>query len=193
MRLLPALAFAALLAPLAASAQPSAALSGDALTRLINDGQVWCAGWRDSDQSCDEVVFMEAADGKVAQTRRYRISDEVDFEMVIRQTLKVDGPRLCWTYRFEEMDVAVLNDGARAPAAQATVTIAMIRERMTDLEGKVACESYTRDAATGELSMTATLDGERAPDLDNRFKLLSPDSRVKLRALLETTEDAIAT
>lgn len=195
MRLLSALAcLAVFAAPATALAQPAGKpLSREALSRLIKDDSVWCAGWRQSDQSCEEVVFVEAAGDKVTQTRRYRISEEADFEMIIRQTLKLDGPRLCWTFKFAELDVVVLNDGARAPEAQSAVTMALVREKMGDLEGKLACESYVRDESTGEISSTATLDGAPAPDFDNRFRLLPPDTRVKLRALFEETEDATTT
>ena len=191
MRLLPALAVAALLAvPAAAAAQPAGGpVAREALDSLIKEDSAWCAGWRQSDQSCEEIVFFEAIGDKVGLTRRYRMSDTVDFEMVVRQTLAFDGARLCWTFRFDEMDVAVLNDGIRAPAAQAAITIALVREKMSDLEGKLACESYARDAASGEVVSTATLDGQPAPDFDNRFKLLPLDARVKLRPLFETEPD----
>jgi hypothetical protein len=145
----------------------------------------WCGGWRDADMSCEEIVFLETAKGAVSQTRRYRIYEGSDFEMIVRNTAKLEGGKLCWTYRFAEMDIAFLEAGVRAPREQADAMLMVMRETMSDLEGKVACEAFTRDDTTGEIAAAATLDGERAPEYDSRFRLLPPEARIKLRGVFE--------
>lgn len=183
----------ALSAPGAALAEGARPLTRDGLVATIKSERAWCAGWREADQSCEEVVFLEAVGGAVSQTRRYRIYEGSDFEMVVRNTAKFDGGKLCWTYRFVEMDIAFLEAGARAPKEQAAAMMMVMRETMADLEGKVACEAFSRDEATGEIAAAATLDGERAPEYDSRFRLLAPDARVKLRGVFEDTPDPTTT
>lgn len=182
--LVPALV-AALAAPGAALADPARPLTREALVATIKSDQAWCGGWRDADRSCEEIVFLETAKGAVSQTRRYRIYEGSDFEMVVRNTAKLEGGKLCWTYRFAEMDIAFLEAGVRAPREQAAAMLMVMRETMSDLEGKVACEAFTRDDTTGEIAAAATLDGERAPEYDSRFRLLPPEARIKLRGVFE--------
>lgn len=194
MRALQVLALiAAVSGPSAALAQPDRPLTRDGLVATIKSERPWCAGWREADQSCEEIVFLEAIEGAVSQTRRYRIYEGSDFEMVVRNTARFDGGKLCWTYRFAEMDIAFLEAGVRAPKEQAAAMLMVMRETMADLEGKVACEAFSRDEATGEIAAAATLDGERAPEYDNRFRLLTPDARVKLRGVFEDTPDPTTT
>lgn len=194
MRALQALAlFAAISVPSLALAQPDRRLTRDGLVATIESDRAWCAGWRDTDQSCEEIVFLEAAEGVVSQTRRYRIYEGADFEMVVRNTAKFDSGKLCWTYRFGEMDIAFLEAGVRASSEQTAAMMVVMRETMSDLEGKVACEAFTRDDATGDIATATTLDGERAPEYDSRFRLLAPDARVKLRGVFENTPEPTTT
>ncbi len=183
----------AVAAPSAALGRADRPLTGDGLVAAIASDQAWCAGWREADQSCEEVVFLEAAENLVSQTRRYRIYEGADFEMVVRNTAKIEAGKLCWTYRFAEMEVAFLEAGVRAAPEQAAAMTVVLRETMADLEGKVACEAFSRDEATGEIAAAATLDGERAPEFDSRFRLLAPDARVKLRGVFEDKPEPTTT
>ena len=169
------------------------ALLVPALVATIKSDQAWCGGWRDADRSCEEIVFLETAKGAVSQTRRYRIYEGSDFEMVVRNTAKLEGGKLCWTYRFAEIDIAFLDAGERAQREQAAAMMMVMRETMSDLEGKLACEAFSRDEKTGEISATTTLDGERAPEYDHRFRLLDPDARVKLRGVFEDKPEPTTT
>lgn len=194
MRALMVLALAAAVSsPSAALADAARPLTREGLVAAIKSDRVWCGGWREADQSCEEIIFLEALKGVVSQTRRYRIYEGSDFEMVVRNTAKLEGGRLCWTYRFVEMDIAFLEAGVRAPKEQAAAMLMVMRETMSELEGKVACEAFTRDEATGDIAAAATLDGERAPEYDSRFRLLAPDARVKLRGVFEDKPDPTTT
>lgn len=195
MRLLPALAFvAALAASGAAAAQPAGKpLTPSAVSALIKDQKAWCSAWQAGDQSCEELVFLDAVNDKVTQTRRYRMADSGEVEIVIRQQLTLDSDGLCWTFKFLDLDIAILNEGHRASAEQAAAMVVLIRERMADLEGKRTCERFVRDGATGDILSTTTVDGAPAPEFDSRFRLLSPDTRIKLRPLIEFTEEPTTT
>lgn len=194
MRALQALAFiAAVSAPGMALAQPDRPLTRDGLVAAIASERAWCAGWREADQSCEEIVFLEAEKNLVSQTRRYRIYEGADFEMVVRNTARFEGGKLCWTYRFAEMDIAFLEAGVRASTEQSAAMMMVMRETMSELEGKVACDAFTRDEATGEIAAATTLDGERAPEYDSRFRLLAPDVRVKLRGVFEDAPEPTTT
>lgn len=195
MRLLPALAFLAALAASGAAAAQSAdkPLTSTGVSALIKDQKAWCSAWQAADQSCEELVFLDADKGKVTQTRRYRMSDTGDIEMIVRQQLALEGDGLCWTFKFLDLDIVILNEGRRAPAEQAAAMILLIRERMTDLEGKRTCERFTRDRATGDILSTTTVDGAPAPEFDSRFRLLPPETRIKLRPLIEFGEEPTTT
>ncbi len=184
---------AALSAPTVALAQVARPLSRDALVATIKSDRTWCAGWRETDKSCEEVVFLEAGKGVISQTRRYRIYEGADFEVILRNTAKIERDGLCWTYRFAEIDIAFLDAGERAQREQAAAMMMVMRETMSDLEGKVVCEAFSRDEKTGEISATTTLDGERAPEYDHRFRLLDPDARVKLRGVFEDKPEPTTT
>ncbi|MDP2260972.1 MAG: hypothetical protein Q8J89_14770 [Caulobacter sp.] len=183
----------ALSTPSAVLARDDRPMSREGLVAAIKSDRAWCAGWRETDQSCEEIVFLEAVGDAVSQTRRYRIYEGADFEMVVRNAAKIDAGKLCWTYRFAEMEVAFLEAGVRAAPEQAAAMTVVLRETMADLEGKVACEAFSRDDATGEIAAAATLDGERAPEFDSRFRLLAPDTRVKLRGVFEDKPEPTTT
>lgn len=183
----------AVLAPSVALAGSDRPLTRDNLVAIIKTDPAWCAAWRETDESCEEVVFLEADETLVSQTRRYRIYEGADFEMVVRNSATFDAGKLCWTYRFEEMDIAFLEAGVLASPEQAAAMMVVMRETMSDLEGKVACEAFSRDEATGEIAAAATLDGERAPEYDSRFRLLAPDARVKLRGVFEDAPEPSTT
>jgi hypothetical protein len=190
MRALPLLPVALLLA-LASAPSASAAeapLAGERLTAVLKSDKAWCSGWREEDQSCEEIVFLDAKDGQITQTRRYRIAEDLDLHMVIRETVTLERDRLCSTYRFAELDVVVLADGQPAPAEQTLAAMALVAGAMADVEGKKACEAFTRDDATGDIHSRVTLDGEAAPEFDSDYRLLAPDARIKLRPLFEDTE-----
>ncbi|MBP7704625.1 MAG: hypothetical protein KA105_05005 [Caulobacter sp.] len=195
MRFLRRLAFAALLAlPVAAPAWAAdVPLKGAGLTSVLESDKVWCAAWREDDQSCEEVLFLDAKAGKVIQTRRYQLSDTSSVELVVRETVKIEADRLCSTYRFADLDIVVLADGSPAPAEQAAPAMSLVAALMAELEGKKTCETLVRDDKTGAIKSSVTIDGEVAPEFDADYRLLAPDARIKLRPLFEDTPDTSVT
>lgn len=195
MRLLRHLALGTVLTlPLAAPAWAAdIPLKGAGLTEVLKGDKVWCANWRETEKSCEEVVFRDAKAGKVVQTRRYQISDASSVELVIRETVAVEGDRLCSTYRFEDLELVVLSEGSPAPAEQAAPAMTLVGALMAELEGKKTCESLARDDATGAIRSSTTVDGEAAPEFDTDYRLLAPDARIKLRPLFENTPDTSVT
>lgn len=190
MRALQALALAAALAlPAALPAQAAEApLTREGLVALLKSDKVWCSSWRDKDQSCEDIAFLEAAGDLVTQISRYRMSQTPDLQMVVRETVKMEGASLCSTFKFAELDVVVLMDGEPAEAEQALPILSILAQSMADLEGKKACEAYVRDDATGEVKGKVTLDGEAAPEFDSIYRLIAPETRIQLRPVFEDTE-----
>lgn len=190
MRALQAFALAAVLAlPVATAARADdIPLNRDGLLAVIKSDKVWCSRWQDKDQSCEEVTFLEAGKGVVNQTRRYRMSNEADIEMVVREQLKIEGAALCSTFHFEDLDIVVLNEGSPAPEEQSMTTRALIAQIMADLEGKKTCEAFLQDDKTGLIKSRVTLDGQAAPEFDTDYRLLSPNTRIQLRPIFEDTE-----
>ncbi|MDP1629833.1 MAG: hypothetical protein Q8L66_00255 [Caulobacter sp.] len=188
----PALALAAILAlPVAAPAKAGDnPLTREALLATLKGDNVWCSGWRERDQSCEDIAFTDLLSGdKVRQVSRYRMSDDPDLQMVIRETVIVEGAALCSTFHFEDLEIVVLMDDDPAPPEQAAPLLGMLAEAMASLEGKKACEAYVRDEATGELHATVTLDGEPAPEFDSIYRLITPDTRILLRPMFEDIKE----
>lgn len=193
MRALQALAAAAALTlVLAAGPRARAAevpLTRDTLVAALKSDSVWCSWWRDRDRSCEDVAYTDGIDGdQVSQVSRFRLWDDPDLQVVVRETRTLKNGALCATFRFLDLEVAVLSDGERAPEEQTLPVLAMLAQAMADLEGKKTCEVFTRDEATGVLRSTATVDGEPAPEYDTEYRLTPPDTRIRLRPTIDSGE-----
>ncbi|MDO9223717.1 MAG: hypothetical protein Q7U20_08420 [Caulobacter sp.] len=189
--------FSLIAAAILSVATPSMAadkpLTRDSLLTVLKTGQVWCSGWRDADQSCEDIAFIDLLpDDKVRQVSRYRMSAEPNLEMVVRETVSLEGRGLCSVFRFDELEILVLVDDEPAPIEQAASILAVLAQSMAHLEGKKSCETYVRDEVTGELKAQVTLDGEAAPEFDSIYRLLKPDTRILLRPIFQDSEDATA-
>lgn len=182
------LAIAAISAGLPARAAEKP-VTREALIDLLKSERVWCSGWKESDHSCEDVSFVDIkTGGKVEQTSRLRMSAEPDLQMVVRETVEVEGGALCSTFRFEALDIVILMDERPATAELALPLIGVLAESMAGLEGKKACESYVRDEATGDLRSTVTLDGVEAPEFNSIYRLIAPETRIQLRPMLDDEE-----
>lgn len=174
--------------PAAAAEKP---VDRDGLLTMLKTGHVWCSGWRDKDQSCEDIAFIDVLPGnKVRQVSRYRMSAEPNLEMVVRETMKVEGDALCSVFRFSDLEIVVLMDDEPAPEEQAAPILAILAQSMAHLEGKKSCEAYGRDEATGELKGHVTLDGEAAPEFDSTYRLIKPDTRILLRPMFEHEDES---
>ena len=155
-------------------------LGRTALIELANGGQPLCGGWRPKDDSCEDIGFMEVlADGQVRQTYRFKLSEE--YEVAMRQTVKFEGDALCAVFRWDEIDVVVLRDGERAPMSESLPLTVMLQSSLEEFDGKTICETYQRDTASGELTTTVTVDGERYPALDADYRVLDHGDTIHLR------------
>ncbi|MDQ0462494.1 hypothetical protein QO010_000242 [Caulobacter ginsengisoli] len=169
-------------------------VTGENLAQLLKSDHVWCAEWRGRDTSCEDVGFIDVIDAKTfRQTYRYQLSDSPDLQMIVRQTVQLEGDALCAKFQFKDLDVVVLEDGAPATPESAAPVIAMLADSMSALEGKMTCEHFSRDAASGDLVSFVTLDGEMSPDFDSRYRLLTPDARINLRPLIQPEEESSTT
>lgn len=178
--------------PVAAPAQAAEKpLTRDALLAVLKADTVWCSGWRAQDQSCEDVAFVDILPGnKVQQVSRYRMSTQPDLQMIVRETVSVEGGALCSTFRFDDLDIVVLMDNEPAPQEQAAPILSVLAQSMANLEGKKTCEAYVRDDVTGELKATVTLDGEAAPEFDSTYRLIGPETRILLRPMFEDEEQS---
>ncbi|MFZ5668938.1 MAG: hypothetical protein ACOY4K_05555 [Pseudomonadota bacterium] len=166
----------------------------EGLVDLLKGERVWCSGWHEADQSCEDVSFVDLAEGgKVLQTSRLRMSADPDLQMVVRETVEIEGGALCSTFRFEALDIVILMDERPASAELALPLLGVLAESMAGLEGKKACESYVRNEATGELRSTVTLDGVEAPEFNSTYRLIAPETRIQLRPMLDDAESSQTT
>lgn len=190
--LLPAACALLALAPAAyvRAAPADGPLTGDSLTQLLKGDHVWCGEWRTRDTSCEDVGFVEAIDAKTyRQTYRYQLSDSPDMQMIVRQTVSLEGDALCSQFKFADLEIVVLEDGEQASPETSAPVIAMLADTMSSLEGKKTCEHFKRDVSTGDVTSFVTLDGEVNPDYDSRYRLLTPDARINLRPLIQPEDD----
>lgn len=184
-----AFAAAALLSVAAPAQAADKPLTRAGLLAVLKSDQVWCSAWQAKDQSCEDIAFSDVLPGdQVRQVSRYRMSTEPDLQMVVRETVTLEGASLCSTFHFDDLEVVVLMDNAPAPPEQAAPILAILAESMAGLEGKKACEAYVRDEATGELKASVTLDGEAAPEFDSTYRLINPDTRILLRPMFDDEE-----
>lgn len=191
--MLPALAVFGTVLAGAAIAPPAfadeAPLDREALRGLARSGEPLCGGWRDRDDSCEDVGFMELLpQDQVLHTYRFRISFDPDYEVVMQETTTIEDGALCSTYSMSNLKIRVLSDGEAAPTEPSLAIGAMLQESLADYEGKQICESYYRDAATDELTTVVTIDGERDPELESRYRVLGKDDRIHLRQLDESVD-----
>lgn len=166
-----------------------APLDREALRGLAQSGDPLCGGWRDRDDSCEDVGFMELLpEDQVLHTYRFRVSFDPDYEVVLQETVTIEDGALCSTYSTTNLKIRVLSDGEAAPTEQSLAIGAMFQDSLADYEGKQVCETYFRDGATGELSTVVTIDGERDQDLESRYRVLGKEDRIHLRQLDESVD-----
>lgn len=187
--LLASAAFVAVLAIAPAAWAGEAPLDREALRGLAQSGEALCGGWRDRDDSCEDVGFMELLpQDQVRHTYRFRVSLDPDYEVVMQETVTIEDGALCSTYSATNLKIRVLSDGEAAPTEQSLAIGAMFQDSLADYEGKQVCESFFRDAATGELTTVVTIDGERDPDLESRYRVLGKEDRIHLRQMDESVD-----
>lgn len=166
-----------------------APLDREALRSLARSGDPLCGGWRDRDDSCEDVGFMELLEqDQVLHTYRFRISYQPDYEVVMQETATIEDGALCSTYSIANLTVRVLADGEAAPAEQSLAISALFQNALAEYEGKHACESYYRDQATGELTTVVTIDGVRDPGLESSYRILTKGDRIHLRQMDESAD-----
>ncbi|MBI1407518.1 MAG: hypothetical protein GC145_15510 [Caulobacter sp.] len=177
-------ALAALLAIGAGTASSAdLTLNTAALQELARSGQPLCGGWRAHDDSCEDIGFMDLLSAnQVRQTYHYRLSLEPDLQIVMQETSTIEGDALCSIFDFDKIEIAVLLDGAPAPAEQTAAISAILEESVAEYAGRKTCESFARDPETGQLVTRVTVDGERDPDLESTYRPLAPQERIHLRA-----------
>ncbi|MDO9335146.1 MAG: hypothetical protein Q7T61_01975 [Caulobacter sp.] len=166
-----------------------APLDREALRGLARSGSPLCGGWRDRDDSCEDVGFMELLpQDQVLHTYRFRISFEPDYEVVMQETATIEDGALCSIYSTANLKVRVLADGEPAPLEQALAISGLFHESLAQFEGKRVCESFYRDGGSGELTTVVTIDGEPNPELESKYRVLAPQERIHLRALDESVD-----
>lgn len=166
-----------------------APLDREALRSLAQSGEALCGGWRDRDDSCEDVGFLELLpQDQVLHTYRFRISFEPDYEVVMQETATIEDGALCSTYSIANLTVRVLADGEAAPTEQSLAISALFQDSLAQYEGKQVCESYFRDQTTGELTTVVTIDGVRDPDLESSYRVLTKDDRIHLRQIDESAD-----
>lgn len=190
MRLWIPLVLALGLAPALPASATERPVNREGLLTVLRSNQVWCSDWKDKDQSCEDIAFLDVLpDNQVRQVSRYRMSEEPDLEMVVRETMKLEGDALCSVFRFDDLEIVVLMDDQPAPMEQAAPILAILAQSMAHLEGKKSCEAYGRDDVTGDLKGHVTLDGEAAPEFDSTYRLLKPDTKILLRPMFEHEDE----
>jgi hypothetical protein len=184
------LAIALALAPALPASAAEKPVSREGLLTMLKSDQVWCSAWQAGDQSCEDIAFLDLLPGEqIRQVSRYRMSAEPNLEMVVRETMKIEGAALCSVFRFDDLEIVVLTDDEPAPMEQAAPILAILAQSMAHLEGKKSCEAYGRDDATGDLKGHVTLDGEAAPEFDSTYRLLKPDTRILLRPMFAREDE----
>ncbi|MDB5432018.1 MAG: hypothetical protein JWP35_3134 [Caulobacter sp.] len=185
------LALLALLLMILASPAPAMAaersLGKAEVMKMAGEHVILCEGWRDVDESCQSVLFLDTQDGQtLTETDRLQIADEPDVAVAIRNPVTLEGGAVCATVDFGPQHTVMLMDGEPSDNELAGHFLDALKVSLAAYDGRRACESFRRDDATGVIKSTTTIDGGAAPELDSIYRRLPAGARVRLRPLLES-------
>jgi hypothetical protein len=179
-----ALALAGLAAPAAEAAEH--VLSRAEVTRLAKDHAILCEGWRDLDESCQSLLFLDmTASGDITETDRMQLAEEPDVAVGIKNPVALDGAAVCTTVDFGPGHTVILMDGAPSDSEMANGFREALKLSLAAYDGKRACETFRRDDVTGAIKSSTTIDGRPAPELESNYRLLPENARIRLRPLIE--------
>ncbi len=155
--------------------------------KMAGEHVILCEGWRDVDESCQSVLFLDSPDGKtLTATNRLQIADEPDVAVAIRDPATLEGGAVCTTVDFGPEHTVMLLDGEPSANELAGHFLDALKVSLAAYDGRLACETFRRDDATGVFKSSTTIDGAAAPELDSVYRRLPEGSRVRLRPLLES-------
>jgi hypothetical protein len=156
------------------------------VTKLARDHSILCEGWRDLDESCQSLLFLDMGDkGDITETDRMQLAEEPDVAVAIKNPATLDGAAVCTTVDFNPDHTVILMDGAPSESEMAAGFLQALKLSLAAYDGKRACESFRRDDATGAIKSSTSIDGQPAPELDSNYRLLPETARVRLRPLIE--------
>ena len=172
-------------AALPASAQEPALGKAEVLALAKAHG-VLCEGWRDQDESCQSLLFLDVGAGEaVTELNRLQIADTPDVGVGIANDVTLEGGAICTTVDFGPEHTVILMDGTPSDEEMAGHFLDALKTTLAAYDGKRACETFRRDAGSDVIRSSTTIDGKPAPELDSVYRLLPGDARVRLRPLIE--------
>jgi hypothetical protein len=178
------LALAGLAAPAAQAAEH--VLTRAEVTKLAKDHAILCEGWRDLDESCQSLLFLDmSASGDITETDRMQLAEEPDVAVGIKNPVFLDGAAVCTTVDFGAGHTVILMDGEPSDNEMAAGFLEALKLSLAAYDGKRACETFRRDDVTGAIKSSTTIDGRPAPELESNYRLLPENARVRLRPLIE--------
>lgn len=183
------LAISCLLAPPKARAAEQVMTRADIL-QLASEHRALCEGWRDQDQSCQSLLFLDVkAGGQLSETNRLQIADEPDVAVGILSDASLDGVAICTTLDLAPGHTVILMDGEPSDSEMAGQFLTALRASLAIYDGKRACETFRRDEATGVIRSTTTIDGKPAPELSSVYRQLPDTARVRMRPIIQGDSD----
>jgi hypothetical protein len=153
------------------------------ILKIVRDKGVLCEGWRSSDESCQSLLFLDAAAGGLAETNRLQMADGPDVTVGLHAAAALAGGAVCTRIDFGPSHAVVLVDGEPSDSELAGQYLDALKNSLAAYDGKRACETFRRDANTGVIRSTTTIDGQPAPELDSTYRLLAADAKIHLRPL----------
>ncbi|HYF23956.1 MAG TPA: hypothetical protein VD929_11215 [Caulobacteraceae bacterium] len=165
-------------------------LTGDDLRDLARRETLWCDTYVEKTDDCDAITLLRLLpDGRVAETSQLLIQQDPNVDVVIQDTVRIDGDRLCERFADLSEKMRFRMNGSPAPAMLSLQLQALFAASTQDLEGKMVCQAFYRDEATGELREELTVDGARREDLESVYRIKEGDGAWMLRPQIGAGED----
>lgn len=175
------------LAALAAGALPAAAadtpLTADQIRDIARKDMVWCENYRAASKDCESLVMVSLMpDGSLRETGLLRLSDKPDLQLVMDGKSTITGDKVCSVFGDETVTMSFVLNGRQLPVSSAPSLEAIVKEAMSEFEGKTLCQTFYRGQSEADLREVVTLDGERREDLESVYRLQADEAGLNLRA-----------
>jgi hypothetical protein len=175
--------------PAAAADRP---MTAEQIRELARRDLVWCENYRADKKDCETLTLVSLLpDGSLRETGVMRLAKTPDLKMVIDGRSQLQGDRVCSVFGAETVKLRFLLNNRPVPPAATGPIEAVVREAMSEFEGKTLCQTFYRGASEAEIRETITVDGERREDLESVYRLQKDEAGLDVRPAAEDAEESI--
>jgi hypothetical protein len=185
-------AAAALLLTAFPAAAADAAMTGEQIRELAKRDLVWCENYRPEHKDCETMTLVSLMpDGRLRETGLMQLSKTPDLKMVIDGSSKIDGDKVCSVFGDDTVRLSFLLNNQPAPRQAIGPIEAVVRESMSEFEGKTLCQTFYRGSSELEIREMVTVDGQRREDLESSYRLQPDEAGLNVRPAIDEPEETM--